>query len=208
MENTQFVTDAELITYADQAYREFYDLLINTFKDYVVKQTSITLISGQDEYALPADLLKLRLVRLVGVSAKPLVLRKFNLEEISRLTYSFFGYPVRYITYNHTIRMVPTPTNGGTIEMWYIPTATKITAANQSIEVYNGYDEYVAVLMAMRMAQKEETDYQMLLARKMDLERRIKESMEDFDAGQPEKMTDVARLNEGALFPFFWGVGP
>jgi hypothetical protein len=208
MENTQFVTDTELITYADQAYREFYDLLINTFQDYTVKPSNITLVAGQEDYTLPTDLLKLRLVRLVGVSAKPLVLRRFNLEEMSRLTYSFFGYPVRYITFGTSIRMVPTPTNAATLQVWYVPTATKITAVGQSIEVYNGYDEYIAVLMAMRMCQKEESDYQMLAMRKEDLKKRILDSMEDYNAGQPEKMTDIARLNEGALYPFFWGVGP
>jgi len=209
MENTQFVTDTELVTYCDQAYREFYDLIINCFQNYAIKTANITLVSGQDDYTMPTDLLKLRLVRLTGISGKPLVLRKFNFEEMSRLTYSFFGYPVRYSTYNtDTIRMIPTPTNGANLEIWYVPTATAITNTAHTIEVYNGYDEYIAVLMAMRMAQKEESTYEMLALRKRDLEQRIKDSMEDYDYGQPEKMTDIARLNEGALYPFFWGVGP
>jgi hypothetical protein len=208
MENTNFVSAAEWLTYADQSYRKFYNLITTLYEDYNVSSTDYTTVADTEEYDLPTGFLKVRLVELYGVTPRPLTLRAWTLSEKNRLSYTVLGYPVRFATYGNKLRLMPAPRGPYQVRLWYIPTATAITATSQSVEVYNGFDEYIALDMAIRALMKEESNTDRLERERDRMERMLEETMRGRDAGQPRMMTDIERQNEGALYPFFMGTIP
>lgn len=208
MENTSFVSDAEWVTYADLSYRKFYNLITTLYEDYNVSYQDYTTTGQQAEYTLPTGFLKIRLVELYGVTPRPLTLREWTLSEKNRLAYSVTGYPIRFSVYGNTLRLMPDPQGAYQVRVWYIPTATAVTSDAQSIEVYNGFDEYIAIDMAIRALTKEESNTDRLERERDRMERMLEETMRGRDAGQPRTMTDIERQNDGSLYPFVWGVMP
>lgn len=208
MENTNFVTDAEWLTYADQGYRKFYNLITTLYEDYNVSYQDYSTISGTEEYTLPSGFLKIRLVELYGVTPRPMTLREWTLTEKNRLAYSVTGYPIRFAFYGNTLRLIPVPQGVYQVRLWYIPTATAITSDAQSVEVYNGFDEYIALDMAIRALMKEESNTVPFERERDRMEKMLEETLRGRDAGTPRTMTDLERMNDGTLYPFVWGVIP
>lgn len=208
MENTNFISAAEWLSYADQSYRKFYNLITTLYEDYNVATYDYTTTAGVEEYDLPSAFLKTRLVELSGVTPKPLTLRAWTLSEKNRLAYNVAGYPVRFATYGNKLRLMPTPRGAFTVTLWYVPTATQITSTSQTVEVYNGFDEYIALDMAIRALMKEESNTDRLERERDRMQKMLEETMHGRDSGQPRTMTDIERQNEGALYPFYWGIIP
>lgn len=208
MENTNFISATEWLRYADQSYRKFYSLVTTLYEDYNVSSYDYTTVADTDEYTLPTGFLKVRLVELYGVTPRPMTLREWTLTEKNRLAYSVTGYPIRFSVYGNTLRLMPPPKGPYQVKLWYIPTATAITSDSQSVEVYNGFDTYIALDMAIRARNKEESDVSALMAERAEMKQMLEETLRGRDAGTPRTMTDLERMNDGTLYPFVWGVIP
>lgn len=206
MENTQFVTDAEVITYLDQANRKFYNLLVTEFENWFVSEALIPLVDGVKEYALPTDFYKMLGADLTDASGRAFTLRPFEFNERNRIVHTWIGKPVRYILKGNNIVFVPTPSGASQdIKLYYVPATTAITSSSQSVEVYNGFDEYIALDAAIRMLMKEESDTALLERERAYMEQQIIELMRGRDAGFPKRVTDLATLNDRAFFRW-WGI--
>lgn len=206
MENTQFVTDAEVITYLDQANRKFYNLLVTEFENWFVSDTTFPTVDGQKEYDLPTDFYKLLGVDLEDASGRAFTLRPFELNERNRIVHTWIGKPVRYILKGSKIVLVPTPSGAAqTIRLLYVPSPVAITSSAQTIEVFNGFDEYIALDAAIRMLMKEESDTALLERERAYMEQQIIDLMRGRDAGFPKRVTDLATLNDRAFFRW-WGI--
>jgi hypothetical protein len=206
MENTQFVTDAEVITYLDQAYRKFYNLIVTDFENWFVSETSFATVDGTDEYNLPTDFYKLLGVDLVDASGRAFTLRPFELSERNRIVHTWIGKPVRYILKGTNIKLVPVPSGGAqTIKILYVPSPTAITSSAQTLEVFNGFDEYICLDAAIRMLMKEESDTALLERERAYMEQQINDLMRGRDGGFPKRVTDLATLNDRSFFRW-WGI--
>lgn len=206
MENTQFVTDAEIITYLDQANRKFYNLLVTEFENWFVSETTFPTVDGVAEYTLPTDLYKLLGVDLVDAGGRAFTMRPFELNERNRIVHTWIGKPVRYILKGTKIVLVPTPSGGSqNIKLLYVPSPTAITLSSQTIEVFNGFDEYIALDSAIRCLMKEESDTALLERERAYMEQQIIELMRGRDAGFPKRVTDLATLNDRSFFRW-WGI--
>lgn len=203
MVNTQFVTDAEILKLVDSSYRKMYNDITNCFENYYVSEVNITLVPGQRDYDLPADFLKLLGIDIVS-GGKNFTMQPWSLNERNRLLTGWVSRPIRYIMKGSKISFVPVASSADIITMFYVPSPAEITIGD-SVEVFNGYDEFVMVDVAIMLKQKEESDCQILLIQKAELRKMIMENLEGRDAGFPQKMTDMARINDRAWFQF-WGM--
>ena len=208
MENTNFISDAEWLTYANNSYRKFYNWVTTIYEDYNVSYQDYSTIADTEEYTLPTGFLKMRLVELYGVTPRPLTLREWTLSEKNRLAYTVTGYPIRFAFYGNTLRLIPSPRGVYSVRVWYIPTATEITSSSQSVEVYNGFDEYIAIDMAIKALTKEKSSTTALENERDRMEKLLVDSLTGRDAGSPRFITDIERQNDGTLYPFVWGVMP
>ena len=109
---------------------------------------------------------------------------------------------LRYNVRDDKIHFIPATPPSGTVTLHYIPeckqyatdgsedtTGGTVNDKNKSVAV--GYEEYVVVSAAIKCLMKEESDVRMLLAEKVDLQRRIENAAPRKDAGQAHKVIDV-----------------
>lgn len=203
MQNTQFCSDSEILGYVNISFRKLYNHVVNRFENYYVSEQSIALIPNTQEYDLPTDFFKLLGCDMVR-GDRTFTMQPWSFNERNRIINGWVGTPVRYILKGGKILFSPIPTTTDPVIMYYIPAPAALTLGG-SVEVFNGFDEYIMIDAAIKMKQKEESDVSVLLADRAEMLQLINETLIGRDAGLPQRMTDIARLNDRAWFQF-WGL--
>lgn len=203
--NSQFVTDQELNTYIDQSYKELYDLLVQKFGDdyFVATPYTYTTVQNQQAYPLPSDFYKLLGTEVALNPLDPnswVTLRKFefiqrNLWNFPNV-YTFYGITnLRYRLNGNNLYLVPVPSSGQTIRIWYSPRPNQLINDTDTLDMVSGWEEYIVVDTCIKMMVKEESDVSAFAAQKMALIKRIEEAAENRDVGEPERVSDSKRRN-------------
>lgn len=198
MQNSSFVSDAELTKYVNSSIAELHDLLIaGGESDYYLLSTTFNTVASTETYALPAAFYKLRGVD-VQSGGDWISVRPFNFNERNSslsAAYNLSGLDFRYRLAGSNILLSPPPSGVNTVKLWYTPVATKLTADSDTLDDVNQFAEYVITDAAIKMLQKEESDVSVLLAQKADLRKRIENMVANRDAGQPESISDIYAEN-------------
>lgn len=85
MENSQFVSDAELDRYINESISELYDLIIESAaQEYYLDTYTINTVSGRDTYSLPSDFYVLKGVDADLGATRPVPIRPYMLNERHR----------------------------------------------------------------------------------------------------------------------------
>jgi hypothetical protein len=204
MQNTQFVTDVEITTYLDKAYRKVYNHIVAKYSAIFVSEASIPTVNGVDTYDLPSDFYRLLGVDIVSGS-RSYTLRPWSLNERNRTAFGFLTQPFRYYLKGQKIVLKPEPRAPDTLRIIYVPAPPALTGATQ-INCFDGFDEYIVIDAAIQCKQKEESDVSILMAQKQEcLDQIINVYGIGQDDGFPQSVTDVSRVNEHPYF-YFWGV--
>lgn len=200
-EANKFVTDSELNGYINRSIEELYDLIISCYgNDYYADQYPITLTADEDTYALPTAFYQLLGVDLVITSDQRYSLKPFMFQERN----DFRNYPAntyqgpayRYHLRGNNIVFQPTPTAGNNAVIWYIPLAVVLTSDSDTMQGFNGWEEYVIIDAAIKMAIKQEDDITNLKQAKNDMIVRIKTMADNRDSGFPQRVQDVDGYSE------------
>jgi len=203
-----FISDTEFNQLINTLIDELHDLLTESSQDYAVSSTNITVGSGSNTIALPADFFKLRGLDLYNDPNDPLPVRRFNFEERNDFSgssyYSAYNYaPVRYRLLGSNILLEPPEAAPGTYRVWYHPVATKLTSDVATFDGVTGWDEYVVVGVAIKALDKEKSDVGALLLEKEELKKRILKSAPKRDMGLPETITRVRVRNRSIHSTYF-----
>lgn len=199
MVNSQFVTDAELLTYINHSYEELYDLLVQKYGDdyFVATPFTITTNGTSDTFALPTDFQKLLGVDLaLSTTADSYVtIRRFEFQDRNRYSVpnfqSFYGVTnLRYRLRGNTLWLTPIPAGGQTLRVFYVPQQIPLSADTDVADDLGGWLEYVIVDCAIKCLNKEESDVSVLMAQKEALIRRIEAAAENRDAANPSRVSD------------------
>jgi hypothetical protein len=190
MENTQFITDAELVRRVNQSYKRLYNEIVNTFEDYFVKTEPIVGVADITDYAVPADFYKL-LYLVTTDSGITYQLNKIQLHEVATQSNNITATtPRNYILIQGNIRILRAPAAGQLFTLYYVPTAAEL-AAGSSFDAVNGWDQYIVEQVAIQCLAKEESDTSDLRA---DFERTRQDLFAYFknrDAGGSIKVRDI-----------------
>ena len=215
MRNSKFIdqsgtADSELIRYANIAYRDLYNIIIQANNQYFTTSATINVVGGTETYALPSNFYKLDGVDLQIDASQPkfLTLRPFMFAERNKFrsglafTAAPYGTVYKYLLVGNNIKFLPIPNQSSTVYLWYTPAPTVITAFTDTVEVIVGGDEYLSLTIAMAMLAKEESDTSALNGKRLEILQQLKNVLQVRDSGAPEYITDEASLNTGALYPF------
>jgi len=219
-ENDPHVSSAEVLSYINGSYLEFYDLLVTSFGDeYFSTKASITMDGTNQEYSLPDGTLYSAAPAfykgaLVEGSVNPnngsawITLKKFNLSEKNRynlanqaLDTGYF-WP-KYRLMGSKLLLQPLPAAGLTVRLWYAPKLVELAGENDTLEDWGGWLEYVVVDAALKILQKQERDVGVLAGRKSALKARIEAAASHRDLGEPNTVSETTPDGFG---PF--GFGP
>lgn len=207
MENSTFISDAELNIYLQQSWFELYDLLVASYEDYYTISTTSTLTSG-NTIALPADFYKLRGIDYQLGGTEYINVRSYNFAErnLRAKNVQILDNGRRNLVYRllaGSIVFLPENDATGTYKIWYIPRCG--TFVDDTTEVSNvlDFDEYIVVDAAIKMLVKEESDPSALLLAKDALKKRVEAMASNRDAGEPQTVADVRTSDSynDLLFP-------
>lgn len=132
LENTDFVTDAELTGWLNSSAGELWDALVTAYEGYAEASKTYT-ADGSNALAMPIDFLKADGLDL-EISPSPAGLRT----SLKRIAWSdrnkhqwptWSLWPTHYALKGESIYLFPTPPSGKTITLWYVPRATPLAAS-------------------------------------------------------------------------------
>lgn len=191
---SQFVTDAEVLTYINSAYSDYYGLVVKAYEDhYLQDPVSFTIASG-NVYALPATFFKLvGLDFLDGGQWVEVKSFEWNQRNVNS-TFARDGryHPrLRYRITGNELRFIPTDQATGTYQYWAIPLFTPLAADNDTVNGYNGWEEYIVLKAAIKCLRKEESSIRDHQAAVDKLESDILEIAKVRDVGETHGTTDV-----------------
>ena len=203
MVNSDFVTKQEWIDYINHSYTELYDLLIQVYGDEYYVATPFTFNTDSRNpglYDLPSNHYKLLGVELSVNTNAWRTLTRYSF--INRNNYLFGNTSVsaagitnlKYRLIGNQIQLVPLPSGGQTIRLWFIPRPVFLQADSDVLDGISGWDEYVIVDSAIKAMQKEESDITILMAQKQALLQRITAAASNRDVGIPEQVSDIRGL--------------
>ena len=200
MENNNFITDAEWLTYINASYGEFYDLLIQHFEgDYVYSTSAISIVSGTATYALPSDFYKVLGVEILDGSYY-VPLKRYQLHHRDSRPGSS-GIHLQYRLQGSNIAFIETPTTTETGRLIYVPLYTDLASDGDTFEFHGpGWEEYVIIDAAIKAREKEESSTTSLERKKDRMYLRIEQAAMNREAGEPEEAVDVERNINGIYY--------
>lgn len=202
MEESQFVSDSELNGYINNSIAELHDILVQSYNtDYYISSYEFTTTVGQDAYDLPEDFYKLRGVDAALNGTDSFTLRPFNFNERNRFknfgVWNILGIAnIRYRILGNQLKFTPVPDGTTEVTLWYVPVATELVADTDELKDFNGYNEYIVIDAAIKMAQKEESDVSVLAAQKAAIIDRLNAAAQNRDIGSSESVSDIYAEND------------
>lgn len=199
MENSGFVSDSIFNTYINYAISNLRDIVASKVgEDYFATSSSSTLTTGQETVALPTDFYKLLWVEIQVDGTN---YQKINRFEVSELPATPLGITFPWIALKYRLRadnlwITPSPWAAGkTLRMWYVPLATDLSADSDTLNGYNGWDEYVVLMAARKALVKEEQDVSDIDRELLVMNERIEAMSPNRDQAQPMRVYDNERSN-------------
>ena len=196
MENSEFISSTELLSYINSSYGELYDILVSKFEDYYTTSRTFTIASGANTETLPTDFYKLRGVDFKIDANNWITVTKFNFAHRNVLnrsvTRSHAGIrEVQYRIVGNELIIEPEDNAPGDYKLWYTPIYTPLVSESDTVDGLNGWEEYIIIDVAIKMLSKEESSVTHLDREKAIMLNRIESMAQNRDSDQPEKITDM-----------------
>lgn len=188
MVNSTFVSTAEWTNYINGSYTELYGLLVTAFEDYYVTTPHEFVTDGTNQdFALPTSP---ALFKLLGVDLKVQASSLWvTLKPYTFLERNSFG-----------LVNSPVPMAGLTLRVWYVPVLTALSGdSDVTVDILNGWEEFIIVDAAMKAMAKEESDVSVLMARKQGLQARLAGEAANRDSGSPTRINDAYRAQSPGM---------
>lgn len=201
MENSTFVTDAELSRYINYSINQLRDkMIIMTGEEYFADTFLINLVSGTESYALPCDFYKIITCQLRGDNNLYFPMKRFEYSEVNDTKGPFYSSnaDIRYRIRGDNLVVNPIQSIGGkVVRLVYVPVPQELFNDTDTLNGFNGWDEYVVLLTAIKALQKEEQDVSDLKQELAVMDARMDKMMGSRDHSQPERVQDTSRMSRG-----------
>lgn len=203
MTGSSFVTDPQWKEYINKSKDVLYGKLVAAYgDDYYTTSYSFPLVGGTSSYPLPADFFKLNLVELDIGGGEFIPLDRFTMKNRNR------GYQTRYYeTYQYrligsNIEFTPNPSSGNTINLWYTPFSPNLVNDGDTLNGFNGWEEFIIIDAAIKAMRKEESDTTELERDRLVFIDEFNSIKQNRDASNPKRVKDKSRNYENDGYSF------
>ena len=181
-------TDAELLVYLNEAYTELVDeILAANGMDLLL--TSVTLTSP---YSIAASNVYRSVALEVPNGTLWTPLTRFMFRDRNRYT------STQYPAWRHlgdVLKFFPETANPTTVRLWFIADATTFISSD-NVPVWNGWDTYLSVRVAMKILVKEERPSSALDEEFKGARMRVVRACQELDLGSSEQVVDTMCVPE------------
>lgn len=208
MENSTFVTDAEIQDYLNSSISELHDFMVKSYEDYFVSEQTYTAPLATGGENLPADFYKaLGVDYNSGGITSTLRAYSFTERNIYNTPYAVIDRLAEpmYKVEGNKIKLIPGNSQSGTITLYYVPQALQFSDTVSEVDnVIPGFEEYVVVSTAIRMLMKEESDTKALELERQQLASRIIRAITPRDVSGSFAIRDVrkGRFRDDFIFRY------
>ena len=167
LEGETFINEAELLGYANEAIDEVERQILTLCEDYFLARGQITLVSGQEEYAIPPNIYGMKIRQIIyraGTQVWKLKrLRNWHKIAIYETEKTImngtqqYGYFILNSVEGESPKLLltPTPTEAGSyLYIWYIRNANELTGDASKCDIPEAVN-YVMSYMKMKCLEKE-----------------------------------------------------
>ena len=197
MENSTFVTDAEIQDYLNSSISELHDYMVKSYEDYFVSEQAYSVPIATGGANLPDDFYKaLGVDYNSGGITSTLRAYSFSERNVYNTPYAVIDRLAEpmYKVEGNKIKLIPSNSQSGSITLYYVPQATQFSSTVTEIEnVIPGFEEYVVVATAIRMLMKEESDVSALERERQQLASRIIRAITPRDVSGSFAIRDVRK---------------
>lgn len=177
--------------FINEGVQRLHEKLCEAFSSNYTQSSSAFTVAGET-VALPADFYK-----LLGVD--------LNLSEGTKATLQRFERGMRNVCRNamvcthyelagSNLRLLPTPANGTTGTIWYLPIATVLSLVGDTVNFPNGWERYVVLYAAIQMKLKQESDVRDLRYELEKMEAELQAIADRRDLASPAHAVDVDQV--------------
>ena len=204
MENSQFITDAEITEILNQELAELWSALVeNEGQPHYRNAFVIPVVAGTALYSLPADFWEVQEVEaeIQGVHG---TLRPFMGNERGRLLNGIVWHPMLQVHYRvQGANIEFQPANYSfTATLFYSPCQPRLVAPGDTFDGFNGYESAAINGTVATMLAKEESDPSYWLQLRERVYVSIRSAAGRRDKGNPERVQDV--MGSMGVAPWSW----
>lgn len=167
LEGETFITETELLGYANEAIDEVERQILTLCEDYFLSRGQITLVPGQEEYDIPDNIYGMKIRKIIyraGTQVWNLArLRNWNklsiyeTEKVNATGTQQYGFFILNGTAGEKpkILLSPTPTEAGSyLQIWYLRNANELVNNNSKCDIPEAVN-YVMSYIKMKCLEKE-----------------------------------------------------
>jgi len=200
MLTSDFVTDAELISYLNEGFALLQERLCSggaASADRLTKTGTVTVLAGTQSVALPLDFWILRGVDYLNTSGRWQSLREMPFAERDRWQQNGVASPHEmpprvYRLIGSALWIWPEDVATGSYRLWYVPSYVDVTTTSSPVPAWaNHWEEFAILTAAIKCLQKEESDVSVMLAERAALEQRMMDQGRDRSFNGPARIADV-----------------
>jgi len=166
LEEETFIQPDEMLGYANEAIREAEAEIHGLYEDYFLKRSTISLVSGQEEYDIPTDIYAHKIRRLVYQNGTTIYevkkLRDWKKFELLAEGQSQSPNTVQfYMLHNSNpgapqMLLTPTPDeNGPYLKLWYLREANKLAVESDICDIPE-FINFVLAFIKLRCNEKDQ----------------------------------------------------
>jgi len=207
MENTDFVSDAEIYQWLTDSFREAYMVLAESYEDWNLSSDDITTVAGTRDYAVAADFIRLRkvtYVRDVGTSTEreyPIKRENWNATDGGPL---YERVPRRYRLQGSNLRLFPVPNAVHTYRVWYVAAPAVISAASTNVDFQYGLDRFVVWDAVVKALIKEKSPAKEATAERDRCLQLAIRSADNRDAAEPMQIQETQYQSDSDWWDYTW----
>jgi hypothetical protein len=173
-DTSTFFKDTTLIRFFQSEQKRLQNKLVQSFENYFVTSTTISIVADQEDYGIPSATIKILRIEDIEEPKNPVALtpisfnQKDSLSGSPLVSYSNMGVGGFYAIRGDSIilRPIPTRSKPDALKMYYVKEIEDITSATSVSEIPTEYHELLAVGIALRGLIKQETSVETIAALK------------------------------------------
>lgn len=176
MVNSLFITDANFNEFINQSAARLYNKLVKARGQAYYQSSYVITTTTATTYTLPSDFYQLQLVQ-INFGGRKQTMRPFMLKDSSRWSEA-------------------SPQAGYQVTIRYTPAPVRMTNDSDTFDGIAGWEEWIVLDAAIKALNKEESDVQVLMAQRADVEAEISGLAPSRDAQWPDRVVDMERIRD------------
>lgn len=167
LEGETFITETELLGYANEAIDEVERQILTLCEDYFLSRSVLTLAVGQEEYDIPDDIYGMKIRQIIYRSGTQVwklnrlrnwtKLGIYETEKSNATGTQQYGYFILNATAGEKpkILLTPTPNEAGAfLQIWYLRNANELVSDQSKCDIPEAVN-YVMAYIKMKCLEKE-----------------------------------------------------